>query len=132
MTAFFTWQYRNRAVPLAKIERLRRLAWLIDAVGRVPHPVPLWPEQRHRIGTWCRRRRGDSDLALYRVRSGAPRAAALQDFPDAAECRRRGPLGAFPLLGDLLDLVRNANLRNVAIIDEHFGMMSRQSMIPTA
>jgi hypothetical protein len=36
MTAFSTWQYQNRAAPLAKIERLRRLAWLIDAAGRVP------------------------------------------------------------------------------------------------
>jgi hypothetical protein len=34
--------YRVRAVPLAKIEWLRRLAWLIDAIGRVPGtPVPL-------------------------------------------------------------------------------------------
>ena len=33
-------------------------------------------------------------------------------------------LGVFPLLGDLLDVVWKANLRNVAIIDEHFGMVS--------
>ena len=36
MLATGTWAYRDRAVPLAKIERLRRLAWLIDAIGRVP------------------------------------------------------------------------------------------------
>jgi hypothetical protein len=36
MTVFSTWQYRNCAVPLGKIERLRRLAWLIDAAGRLP------------------------------------------------------------------------------------------------
>jgi hypothetical protein len=35
MTAFTTWHDRNRSVPLGKIERLRRLAWLMDAVGRV-------------------------------------------------------------------------------------------------
>jgi hypothetical protein len=36
MLATGTWAYRDRPVPLAKIERLRRLAWLIDALGRVP------------------------------------------------------------------------------------------------
>jgi hypothetical protein len=35
VTAFSTWQYRNDAV-FSKIERLRRLAWLIDAAGRLP------------------------------------------------------------------------------------------------
>jgi hypothetical protein len=33
---FSTWQHRSRTAPLAKIDRLRRLAWLIDAIGRVP------------------------------------------------------------------------------------------------
>jgi hypothetical protein len=28
------------------------------------------------------------------------------------------------VLGDLLDVVWKANLRNVAIIDEHFGLIS--------
>lgn len=32
-------------------------------------------------------------------------------------------LGVFPLLGDLLDVVWKANLRNVDIIDRHFGMI---------
>ena len=31
-------------------------------------------------------------------------------------------LGAAPLLGDLLDVIWKANLRNVAIIDEHFAL----------
>jgi hypothetical protein len=29
MTVFSTWQYRNGAASLGKIERLRRLAWLV-------------------------------------------------------------------------------------------------------
>jgi hypothetical protein len=36
MTVFSTWQYRNGAASLGKIERLRRLAWLVDAAGRLP------------------------------------------------------------------------------------------------
>jgi hypothetical protein len=31
-------------------------------------------------------------------------------------------LGALPLLGDLLDVVWKANLRNLAILDRHFGL----------
>jgi hypothetical protein len=30
------WAYRDQTVPYGRIERLRRLAWLIDAAGRVP------------------------------------------------------------------------------------------------
>ena len=33
-------------------------------------------------------------------------------------------LGAFPVLGDLLDAVWKANLQNVALIDQHFGLIS--------
>jgi hypothetical protein len=32
-------------------------------------------------------------------------------------------LGALPLLGDLFDVMWKANLRNVAIIDQHFGVV---------
>jgi hypothetical protein len=35
-------------------------------------------------------------------------------------------LGVVLLLGDLLDVVWKANLRNVTIIDEHFGIMSNR------
>jgi hypothetical protein len=32
-------------------------------------------------------------------------------------------LGAVPVFGDLLDVVWKTNLQNVAIIDEHFGVI---------
>jgi hypothetical protein len=32
-------------------------------------------------------------------------------------------LGAVPIIGDLLDVAWKANLRNVDIIDAHFGMV---------
>lgn len=34
-------------------------------------------------------------------------------------------LGALPVLGDFFDVVWKANLRNVDIIDRHFGMLPR-------
>jgi hypothetical protein len=34
-------------------------------------------------------------------------------------------LGTVPVLGDLFDVVWKANLRNVEIIDRHFGLLAR-------
>ena len=51
---------------------------------------------------------------------GLPRAKISRMLVNVAV---EAGLGIVPLLGDLLDVVWKANLRNVAIIDEHFGMM---------
>jgi hypothetical protein len=106
MTAFSTWEYRNRAVPLAKIERLRRLAWLIDAVGRVPGT-------RFRFGLnsviGLAPGAGDAVLTLISlyivyeaVHLGLPRSKI---FRMLANVGVEAAVGVFPLLGDLLDVV---------------------------
>jgi hypothetical protein len=63
-------------------------------------------------------------ISLYIVyeaaRLGLPRAKIIRTLANVAV---EAGLGVVPLLGDLLDVVWKANLRNVAIIDEHFGMM---------
>jgi hypothetical protein len=80
MTASTTWQYRNRAVPLGKIERLR-LAWLIDAAGRLS-------DTRFRFGgqqrDWLAPGAGDAVLTLISLyivyeaaRLGRPRARII-------------------------------------------------------
>jgi hypothetical protein len=124
LTAYSTWQHLHRAVPLAKIDRLRRLAWLIDAVGRVPGT-------RFRFGLnsiiGLAPGAGDAVLTLISlyivyeaVRLGLPRAKIVRMLANVGV---EAALGAFPLVGDLLDVVWKANLRNVDIIDEHFGMV---------
>src|SRR6266404_862568 len=123
MTAFSTWQYANRAVPLSKIERLRWLAWLIDAVGRVP-------DTRFRFGLnsviGLAPGAGDALLTLIwlyivyeAARLGLPRAKIIRMLVNVAV---EAELGVVPLLGDLPDVVWKANSRNVTIIDEHFGI----------
>ena len=125
MTAFSTWHYRNEAAPLAKIERLRRVAWLIDAAARVPGT-------RFRFGLnsviGLAPGAGDALLTLISlyivweaVRLGLPRRKLVRMLANVAI---EAGFGAFPVLGDLLDVVWKANLRNVAIIDEHFGLIS--------
>jgi hypothetical protein len=122
MTAFSTSQYRNRAVPLGKVERLRRLAWLIDAAGRLPGT-------RFRFGLnsviGLAPGAGDAVLSLISLyivyeaaQLGLPRAKIIRMLRNVAV---EAALGTLPLVGDLLDVVWKANLRNIAIIDEHFG-----------
>jgi hypothetical protein len=122
VTTFSNWQYRDRTLPLAKIERLRRLAWLIDAAGRLPGT-------RFRFGLnsaiGLAPGAGDAVLTLISlyivyeaVQLGLPRAKIIRMLMNVAV---EAGLGVVPLLGDLLDVVWKANLRNVAIIDEHFG-----------
>ena len=122
MTAFTALQYRGRSVPLANIERLRRLAWLIDAIGRVPGT-------RFRFGLnsviGLAPGAGDALLTLISlyivfeaVRLGLPRRRI---FRMLANVGVEATLGALPLLGDLFDVMWKTNLRNVAIIDQHFG-----------
>src|SRR5207253_5814141 len=106
MTAFSTWQYRNRAAPLSKIQRLRRLAWLIDAAGRVPGT-------RFRFGLnsviGLAPGAGDAVLTLISlyivyeaVQLGVPRSKIIRMLGNVAG---EATLGAVLLLGDLLDVV---------------------------
>ena len=126
MLATGTWAYRNQGVPLAKIERLRRLAWLIDAIGRVPGT-------RFRFGLnsviGLAPGVGDAVLALislyfvYEAAGlGLPRRKLARMVGNVAV---EAVLGSVPLVGDLFDVVWKANLRNVDIIDRHFGLLPR-------
>lgn len=123
-STFSTWHYRDQAAPLARIARLRRLAWVIDALGRVPGT-------RFRFGLnsviGLAPGAGDAVLALISlyivfeaVQLGLPRAKIVRMLVNVAV---EAALGAMPVLGDLLDVAWKANLRNVDIIDRHFRMM---------
>ena len=57
------------------------------------------------------------------MRLGLSRAKIIRMLVNVAV---EAGLGAVPILGDLLDVVWKVNLRNVAIIDEHFGIMSNR------
>lgn len=116
---------RNSVDPLdhrRRVARLRRLAWVVDAIGRVPGT-------RFRFGLnsmiGLAPGAGDALLAaisLYIVwearRLGVPPEKLGRMLGNVAV---EALLGAVPLLGDLLDVVFKANLRNVAILEEHVG-----------
>jgi hypothetical protein len=117
------WTNRDQTVPYGRIVRLRWLAWLIDAAGGLPGT-------RFRFGLnsliGLAPGAGDAVLALSSLyivceasRLGLPRR---QLYAMVLNVAIETLLGALPLLGDVLDVVWKANLRNIAILDRHFGL----------
>lgn len=113
--------------PDAKLANLRRLAWLIDGAFALPFT-------RFRFGLnsliGLAPAAGDAILAgisLYIVNE-----ARLLGVPAPLLARMVGNVaietiaGAVPILGDVFDVAFKANLRNLAIIEEHLGVPLRR------
>ncbi len=112
----------------ARLSRLRKLAWLVDGAFRLPGTkfrfglnslIGLTPAA------------GDAVLAmvsLYIVyeahRLGVPREKLARMIGNVGI---EAAAGAVPVLGDLFDMGFKANLRNLAIIEEHIGLAGRRS-----
>lgn len=113
--------------PEARLATLRRLAWLIDGAFALPFT-------RFRFGLngliGLAPAAGDAILAgisLYIVNE-----ARLLGVPGPLLGRMVGNVaieavaGSVPILGDLFDVAFKANLRNLAIIEEHMGVELRR------
>lgn len=109
---------------LARLKRLRRLAWLIDGVFKLPGT-------RFRFGL-------NSMIGLVPVGGDAVLGAiSLYIIYEAAQLGVPGPQlarmfgnvalevfgGSVPVLGDIFDMALKANLRNLAIIERHVGAL---------
>jgi hypothetical protein len=108
-----------------RIARLRQLAWLIDGAFKLPG-------SRFRFGLnsviGLTPAAGDALLAaisLYIVnearRLGLPKWKLARMLKNVAV---EAAGGAIPILGNLFDVAFKANLRNLAILEEHFGIRS--------
>jgi len=104
----------------ARLRRIRRLAWLMDAAVRVPGT-------RLRFGLsgvlGLPPAAGDAAMAaisLYIVyeayRLGVPRAVLAKMLGNVAI---EAAVGSVPVAGDLFDIGFKANLRNISLIDKH-------------
>jgi hypothetical protein len=104
----------------ARLARLRHLAWLIDGVF-------VLPGTRFRFGL-------NSMIGLLPVGGDAVMACiSIYIIFEAARLGVPGPLlarmaanvaievvvGSVPVLGDLFDMALKANLRNIALIEQH-------------
>src|ERR1700760_372203 len=108
-----------------RIARLRRLAWLIDGAFKLPG-------SRFRFGLnsviGLTPAAGDALLAaislyiVYEARQlGLPKRKLARMLKNVA-VEEAG--GAVPVLRNLFDVAFKANLRNLAILEEHFGIRS--------
>ena len=108
----------------ARLRRLRHLAWLIDGAFHLPGT-------RFRFGL-------NSLIGLLPVGGDAVLGAiSLYIIYEAAQLGVPAPLlarmglnvaievvgGSIPVLGDLFDMALKANLRNLAIIEQHVGRL---------
>jgi hypothetical protein len=132
ITAYsLAWRRHRRAAVLHRIERLRRLAWTLDALGRVPGT-------RLRFGLnsliGLAPVAGDAVMAMISlyivaeaVRLGLPRRKIVRML---ANVGIEAAAGSVPILGDIFDTFWKANLRNVAIIDAHLAPVQRGGRDP--
>lgn len=110
----------------ARLARLRRLAWLMDGTARLPGT-------RFRFGlngaVGMAPGVGDALLALVSLyivweahALGVPKPKLWRMLGNVAV---EAAAGAVPVVGDLFDMAYRANLRNLAIVEEHFGLDPR-------
>jgi hypothetical protein len=130
MSAFATFARQNSSDG-ARLNRLRRLAWLVDAAF-------LLPGTRFRFGLngliGLTPAMGDAVLAavslyiVYEARAlGLPNHKLMRMLANVGV---ETAAGAVPILGDLFDMTFKANLRNLAIIEEHLGVVIRRTGTP--
>ncbi len=106
--------------PAIRLARLRRLAWLIDGVFRLPGT-----RFRFGLNSIIGIVPGGGDAVLGLLSAYIIFEAARLGVPGPKLGRMAANVaievvgGSIPVLGDLFDMALKANLRNLAIIEEH-------------
>jgi hypothetical protein len=127
MSAHATYATPFLGSEASRLARLKRIAWIVDAAFRLPGT-------RFRFGlnsvVGLTPAAGDALLAavsLYIVyeahKLGVPRHKLARMLGNVGI---EAVAGAVPILGDLFDMGFKANLRNLAIIEDHFGVPLRR------
>ncbi len=121
--AYYTPQATFTPDIATRLARMRRLAWLVDGVFRVPGT-----RIRFGLNSLIGLAPGVGDAALGLVSLYIVQQAHAMGVPSHKLARMLGNVaievvgGSVPLLGDLFDVALKANLRNIRIIEQHFGM----------
>jgi hypothetical protein len=106
--------------PAARLARIRRIAWLVDAAFRLP-----FTRFRFGLNSLIGVAPGAGDavlglLSLYIIQQahtlGVPRHRLMRMLGNVA-IEVAG--GSVPILGDVFDVVLKANIRNIRIIEDH-------------
>ena len=105
-----------------RLGRLRRLAWLLDGAARIPGT-----RFRFGLNSLIGLAPGLGDTVLAGISLWIVWEARALGVPSHKLARMLGnvgieaAMGLVPLLGDAMDVVFKANLRNLAIVEEHFA-----------
>jgi hypothetical protein len=105
-----------------RIARMRRVAWVVDAAF-------VLPGTRFRFGlnSLIGLIPGAGDTLLGAISAYIIYEAHLLGLPRAKIMRMIGNVlvevvgGSVPVLGDIFDMALKANIRNIRIVEDHFG-----------
>ncbi len=110
-----------------RLARMRRLAWLVDAAFRIPGTG-----FRFGLNSVIGLAPGAGDAVLGLVSLYIVQQAHAMGVPNHKLWRMVGNVvlevagGSVPVLGDLFDMALKANLRNIRIVEDHFGVAPRR------
>ena len=113
-----------------RLARLRRLAWLVDAAFHIPGT-----RFRFGLNSLIGLAPGAGDAVLGLVSLYIVQQAHAMGVPNHKLARMVGNValevvgGSVPLLGDLFDVALKANLRNIRIVEEHFGQVASRGYL---
>jgi hypothetical protein len=108
------------AEAAARLKRIRRLAWLVDAAFVIPGT-----RFRFGLNSLIGLAPGAGDAVLGVVSLYIVHQASLLGVPRPLLMRMIGNVvlevagGSVPVLGDLFDVALKANLRNIRILEDH-------------
>lgn len=111
-----------------RLANLRRLAWLIDGAFRLP-----FTRFRFGLNSLIGLTPAAGDAALAVISLYIVNEARLLGLPAHLLGRMirnvaiEAVAGAVPIVGDLFDVAFKANLRNLAIIEQHLGVTIRRA-----
>ncbi len=120
--------YYARSYPTdiaTRLARIRRVAWVVDAAFHIPGT-------RYRFGlnSLIGLAPGAGDAVLGMISLYIVQQAHAMGVPGPKLARMVGNIvlevaaGSIPVAGDLFDVALKANLRNVRIVEDHFGLRS--------
>ncbi len=128
MPVFTSFAHADQTGSVAvRLNNLRRIAWLVDAVFRLPGT-----RFRFGLNSLIGLTPAAGDAALAVVSLYIVNEARLLGLPShklmkmLANVGIEAAAGLVPVVGDLFDMGFKANLRNLAIIEDHFGVSLRR------
>jgi hypothetical protein len=107
-----------------RLKHMRRIAWLVDAAFRVPGT-----RFRFGLNSLIGLAPGAGDTVLGLVSLYIIYQAHLLGVPRHTIMRMIGNVvvevvgGSIPVIGDLFDVALKANMRNIRIVEDHFGFI---------